>query len=210
MKTGLVHGSPLYVYLWLAYLAMFGLTAWSIYNAIISARLTAAVQRHIDDVDLFDLFPFEAVGRQGLALSLLLIGGTTLSLVFVYLRHDFLSWQNLAIYLVLTSATILVFFLVMWPTHRTLERVKAQKLLLVQCAVGRLFRQLEELTSRDSDTHAISSEIQALLALEQRLKLVPTWPYTVEMLRTLLFSTLTPLLVASSRLIGTLISEGRL
>lgn len=210
MAAGLTNASPQYLFLWLAYLVMFGLTGWSTYNSLTSARLTAALQRHINDVDLFNLQPFEAVGRQGLALSLLLIGGITLSLVFVYRHHDFLYWQNLVLYLVLSTASVLVCFLVMWPTHHTLEQFKTQKLLLVQHSVGQRFHLLEELTSSGGDTQPVSYEIQALLALEQRLKLVPTWPYTVDMLRTLLLSSLTPAIVAGTRLIGTLIAEGYL
>jgi hypothetical protein len=210
MTWGLEHAPAQFLYLWLAYLTMFGLTGWSTYNSLISARLTTNVQRHIDAVNLFDLSPFEAVGRQGLALSLLLIGGITVSLVFMYWNHEFLYWQNLALYLVLSSASCLVFYLVMWPTHRTLERFKGQKLLFVQQSIGRLFHQLEELTSCGNDTQPVSAEIQVLISLEQRLRLVPTWPYTIDMLRTLFFSSSTPVVVAGTRLIGTLISEGYL
>jgi hypothetical protein len=98
----------------------------------------------------------------------------------------------------------------MWPTHRTLERFKGQKLLFVQQSVGRLFHRLEELTAFGSATQPVSAEVQVLLALEQRLRLVPTWPYTIDMLRTLLFSSLTPAIVAGTRLIATLIAEGYL
>jgi hypothetical protein len=175
-----------------------------------SARLTTVVQHHIEEVNVFDLSPFEAVGRQGLALSLLLIGGITISLVFMSQHREFLYWQNLALYLVLSSASCLVFYLVMWPTHCTLERFKGQKLLFVQQSVGRLFQRLEELTTHGSDTQAVSAEIQVLLALEQRLRLVPTWPYTIDMLRTLIFSSFTPAIVAGTRLIATLITEGYL
>lgn len=209
--NGLLRLSPMWIYLWLAYLFTFGITLWSIYNAMQSARLTATVQRHIVDVDLFNLTPFETVGRQGLVGSLILIGGTTLSIILNYEReylHQFLHWQNLALYLVLSAATVSVFFLIIWPTHRTLARVKAQKLLLVQQAGGRLFRQWEELSTHGAETQALSDEIQALLALEQRLKLVPTWPYTVEMLRTLLLSALTPLLVAASRIVTARLTGG--
>lgn len=208
---GLIRLSPMWIYVWLAYLFTFGITLWSIYNVMQSARLTATVQRYIVDVDLFDLTPFEAVGRQGLVGSLTLIGGTTLSVILNYEReylHQFLHWQNLALYLVLGIATVSVFFLIMWPTHRTLARVKAQKLLLVQQTGGRLFRQWEALATRGAETQGLSSELQALLALEQRLRLAPTWPYTVEMLRTLLLSALTPLLVAASRLVTIRLTGG--
>lgn len=201
---GLIRLSPMWVYLWLAYLFTIGLTLWSVYSTIRSARRAAGIQRQIADVDLFDLTPFETVGRQGLVGSLMLLGGTTLSILLNYEReylHQFLHWQNLALYLVLSSAIVSVFFLIMWPAHRTLARVKAQKLLLVQQASGRLFHQWEEQATRGAETQALSHEIQAILTLEQRLRLVPTWPYTVEMLRTLLLSALTPLLVAASRLV---------
>jgi hypothetical protein len=194
----------------LTYLVLYGCSTWLIYAAISSARLTAVLHRHILHEGPFDLTCFEPVGQQGLVLSLIFAGAITISLPFADIRSFLLYWQNWVIYSILIFATVLLFFLVMWPAHRILLRVKKQKLASVEHLIGQTFSKLETLTADKADTHDTATELQAWLALEQRLKQTRTWPYDTEMLRTLFLSVLTPLFVAISRVVGTLLTEGRL
>ena len=87
-------------------------------------------------------------------------------------------------------------------------RVKEQKLAGVQSLIGQTFRKLEMLAANGADTQPVATEVQAWLTLEQRLKQTRTWPYDTEMLRTLFLSVLTPLFVASARVVGTYMTEG--
>lgn len=189
-------------------LIMYGALAWLIYAAMGSARLTALLHRDVLHQDPFDLTPFEPVGRQGLILALIFVGAITLSLLFIYTRTMFSEWQGIVIYSILVLATVSIFFTVMWPAHRVLRRVKEQKLADVQRWIGHTFQKLETLAAEGADTQPAATEVQAWLTLEQRLKQTRTWPYDTEMLRTLFLSVLTPLFVATARVVGIYLTEG--
>jgi hypothetical protein len=189
-------------------LIMYGTLVWLCYAALGSARLTALLHRDVLHEDPFDLSPFEPVGRQGLILAMIFIGAITLSLLFIYTRTMFLEWTSIIVYSILVLVTVSIFFTVMWPAHRILLRVKDQKLAGVQRLIGQTFRKLETLAADGADTQPVATEVQAWLTLEQRLKQTRTWPYDTEMLRTLFISVLTPLFVATARVVGTYLTEG--
>jgi hypothetical protein len=189
-------------------LIMYGALGWLIYAALGSARLTALLHRDVLHRDPFDLTPFAPVGRQGLILAMIFVGAITLSLLFLYTRDMFLDWQGIAVYSILVLVTVLIFFTVMWPAHRVLQRVKQQKLAGVQRLIGQGFHRLESLAADGADTQPLATEVQAWLTLEQRLKQTGTWPYDTEMLRTLFLSVLTPLFVAIARVVGMYLTEG--
>jgi hypothetical protein len=197
-------------YLLFVYLVLYGTVTWLIYAATSSARLTAVLHRYIVHDDPFDVSCFEPVGRQGLVLSLIFAGAITISLPFADIRNFLLYWQNWVIYSILLATTVLLFFLVMWPTHRMLLRVKKQQLATVERLIGQTSANFQSLTADRADTQSAATDLQAWLALEQRLKQTRTWPYDTEMLRTLFLSVLTPLFVALARVVGTLFTEGRL
>jgi hypothetical protein len=192
------------------YICMYGGLAWLIYAALSSARLTALLQRRLRPHNPFDLAPFAPVGRQALVLALIFVGAITLSLLFLYTPRLFFDWASLVIYSVLTLTTLSVFFGVMWPAHVTLARVKAQKQAAVQRLIGQTFDQLEAVLDAGSARQPLAAEFETWLTLEQRLAQTPTWPYNLEMLRTLALSVLTPLFVALFRVVGLWWSEGHL
>lgn len=189
-------------------LVMYAALAWLIYAALGSARLTAILHRHVQHKDPFDLTPFEPVGRQGLILAIIFVGAITLSLFFIDTRTIFLEWQGILVYSILVLVTVSIFFTVMWPAHRVLQRVKQEKLANVQRMIGQAFGRLETPTADGADTQRMATEMQAWLMLEQRLKQTRTWPYDTEILRTLFLSVLTPLFVAIARVVGTYLTEG--
>ncbi|MCC6455881.1 MAG: ABC transporter ATP-binding protein [Caldilineaceae bacterium] len=189
-------------------LIMYGALVWLIYTALGSARWTALLHGYVLHDDPFDLTPFEPVGRQGLILAMIFVGAITLSLLLIYTRTMFLEWQGIVVYSILVLVTVSIFFIVMWPAHRILLRVKEQKVAGVQRLIGQTFRKLETLAADGVDTQVAATEVQAWLTLEQRLKQTRTWPYDTEMLRTLFISVLTPLFVAIARVVGTYLTEG--
>jgi hypothetical protein len=189
-------------------LIMYGALVWLIYAAMGSARWTALLHRHVLHKDPFDLTPFEPVGRQGLILAMIFVGIITLSLLFIFTQTLFLDWQGIVVYSILVLVTILIFFTVMWPAHRILQRVKEQKVTGVQRLIGQNFRELETQAADGADTQPVATELQTWLTMEHRLKQTRTWPYDTEVLRTLFLSVLTPLFVAITRVVGTYLTEG--
>jgi hypothetical protein len=197
-----------YSYLMLLYLLMYGGLGWLIYTAMSSARLTALLHKYIQHKDPFYLSPFEPVGWQGLSLALIFVGLITLALLLGYSPSLFLYWQAIAILSILILVTISLFFAVMWPTHRMLQQVKEQKIISIQHLIGQTFAKLDALAAGELDTQPVATEVQAWLALEQRLNRIRTWPYDTEMLRTLFLSVLTPIAVGIARLVGVYLTEG--
>jgi hypothetical protein len=182
---------PLY---WaLSMVAMYGLLAWIIYLSVASSRSGDVLLRQPLRINLFNPVPFEAIGRQGLLLALMFIGGLTLSLIFSF------RWENLAqpffwlIYLVLILFTLLIFFASMRPAHRVLARQKDLELAGVRSHLERLGRDLMLRVDQHQETGAVAAEFNALTAYEERLQSTRTWPYNTRMLRTLFFSFLVPL-----------------
>jgi hypothetical protein len=185
-----------------------GALAWLIHTSLGSARLTALLHHRIVHEDPFDITPFEPVGRQGLVLAMIFVGAITLSVLFIYGRTMFWVWQNIVIYALLVLATVLIFFIVMWPTHQTLRHAKLQELAGIQRLIGQTMRTLEARVAEGADTQAVVNEVPVLLTLEQRLMQTRTWPYDTEMLRTLFVSVLAPLILAGARAVGTYLTQG--
>jgi hypothetical protein len=185
-----------------------GAFVWLLYAAMGSARLTALLHHRILHEDPFDITPFEPVGRQGLVLAMIFVGAITLSVLFLYGRTMFWVWQDLVIYAILVLATVLIFFIVMWPTHRTLRHAKQQELAGIQRLIGQTMRTLEARVAEGADTQSSVNEVPVLLTLEQRLKQTRTWPYDTEMVRTLFVTILAPLILAGARAVGTYLTQG--
>ena len=182
-------------------LVMFGMMGWVIYLSLSRSRLTAVLHRQPIEIDIFDISPFESVGRQSLMLSLSLVGGTVLSLFFVFDPESFLSLGDLIVYVLLSLATFAVFFLNMRYTHRALANEKKRELSGARKQVNRAYRQLQALSADGADTVNVTSEINAWTTMETRLKETRTWPYNTEMMRTLTFSVLTPIAIGLSRVV---------
>ena len=173
---------------------MYGLLGWTIYSVIASTRRMTELHRQPLEIDLLDTKPFEPIGRQSLTISLVFIGGITLGLVFGLNVQQIYFWQTWIISAPLAAVAVLVFFLNMRHTHRVLAAEKKRELAAVEQRI-RLARQtMRQRIATGESLGAIAAEFNALVAYEARLRAAPTWPHNISMLRTLLFSTLIPLL----------------
>ena len=181
-------------YLFLAMVLMFGLLGWAIYGALASTRLTTALHRQPLRFDLFDLEPFRPIGRYSLAIALVFVGGTVLSMLFGVRSESFLAWQNWAVALVLMLVPIMVFFLNMRDTHRVLAAEKQRELEGVRSLIVGASRTLMRRLQAGEPAGELGAEINALVAYEQRVRAVSTWPYDTATLRTLFVSLIIPVL----------------
>ncbi len=182
---------PLY---WaLSMMAMYALLAWIIYLSVASTRDGELLLRQPLRINLFNPAPFEAIGRQGLLLALMFIGGLTISLILSF------RWENLAqplfwlIYLVLVLVTLLIFFSSMRPAHRVLAKHKDAELAGVRRQLERLGGEMMQRMNTGQESAGVAAEFNAVAAYEARLQATRTWPYNTNMLRALFFSFLVPL-----------------
>lgn len=192
--------SALYWYLSLAF--MYGLLAWVILGSVASTRLNTALHRQQLRVDILDPTQFEAVGRQSLILALVFIGGITLSLVITFQPGNLTQPSFWVTYFLLVFAVMLIFFLNMRPTHRVLTAAKQRELEPLQGQINASCRALAQKMERNKETGSLPAEINALIAYEQRLLAARTWPYNINMLRTLFFSVLIPIGSVMARLMA--------
>ncbi len=174
---------------------MFGLLAWTIYASVHATRVTAALHRQPLRVDLFDLRPFESIGRQSLMLALVFVGGLALSFLLGLDARNLRAWQTWVTNAPLAAVPILVFFLNMWPTHRLLEATRRRELAAVGPLVQHALTQAQQAVAAGRSPGAASPDLAALLAYQARVQAAPTWPYSTVMLRTVVVSGLLPLVV---------------
>jgi hypothetical protein len=172
---------------------MFGLMAWFIYSALSGTELFNELNRHPHDLNIFDLEPLEPIARWSFGIALTLIGGITLSLLIGVpgiSLNLFMNPQGVIIYGSLLTATILVFFLNMYSTHRALVRAKARELKCVHLNLAKLSNALKEQPERGNPValEGLSSAISSWVTYEKRIKEVPEWPYTSQIRRNLLVS----------------------
>ena len=190
------------IYWKLSMAVMYALMGWIIYLSVASTRSGEALLRQPLRINLFNPAPFEAIGRQGLLLALMFIGGLTLSLIFSF------RWESLTqplfwlVYLVLVLVTLLIFFTSMRPAHQVLAKHKEHELSGVRRNLEQLGQELMQRLDGQEDASKVASEFNALAAYESRLQGTRTWPYNTNMLRTLFFTFLVPL---GSFLVKTLI-----
>jgi len=198
---GLLFSSPwelyqdfswLVLYLTIISCLMYALLGWVVYSSIVGTRLPAELYRHKLDIDIFDLKPFEPIGRQSLAVSLAFMGGIAISLLFSDVSEGLFTVQFWLIYLVLIVVAVLVFFLNMIPTHRVLSAAKNEEMEAVKQNLIGAYRELMNQGASGADTQASAVELNAWKISQEMVEDSKTWPYNIETLRNLLFTVLIP------------------
>lgn len=103
---------------------MMGLLGWTIYDAISSTRVIAELHRQPLRINLFDIKPFEPMGRQSLVVALVFAGGFLLGAIFgVSVDNPF----SLLIDLPMMFIPVAVFFLSMRHTHNALAGERSDR-----------------------------------------------------------------------------------
>jgi hypothetical protein len=172
-----------------------GLLGWLIYSSLSGMRLFTGLQHHPLDINVFDLRPLEPIGRWSLGIALAYIGGSALSLLFV--PQMTLNVEAIVLYGILILTPVLVFFLNMLSTRQTIVAAKRRHLDMVRGHLAEASLALEEAAAKDQQeqTEALLESAAAWIAYEERVKKVPEWPYTADIRRNLVLSTLLPLAV---------------
>ena len=172
-------------------------------------ELTNTLLRQPVRVEIFDLRPFQPIGRQSLSLSVMFVGGMMLGLLSSNFAEEELRLEYLINNAVIIALIVAIFFLNTHNVHQLLTTTKQQKLESVEHHLARAYYRMEELITANQDTFAVATELNALAISKQELKAIRTWPYNTEMLRTIFISIVTLLLVAFARVIAVLWDTGR-
>ncbi|NIV37400.1 MAG: hypothetical protein GWN58_50670 [Anaerolineae bacterium] len=172
-----------------------GLQGWIVYSSLSGMRLFTGLQHHPLDINIFDLRPLEPIGRWSLGLAVIFVGGSALSLLFV--PQMTLSVEVVVLYGIMILTPVLVFFLNMLSTRQTIVAAKRRKLDVVRDNLVAASLALDEQlgNGQPENAEALLDSFAAWVTYEERVKSVPEWPYTSEIRRNLVLSTLLPLVV---------------
>lgn len=182
---------------------VFGLIGGIIYRSLAESRLVSALHRQPLHIDIFNPLPLEPVARFSLGISLVYLGGVTMSVLFNPDPQELLSIKSLIIYGSIIMAAVLIFFLTMVSTHRVMAEVKERELALVRRNLSKAYGEWKERNAKGQlqEMEALSYAITAGLAYEKRIEEAPEWPYTTDTLRNLAVSTLLPILAWVAQII---------
>jgi len=184
---------------------MYAVIAWVIYGTVAGTRLNRALLRQPLEIDIFDISPFEPIGRGSVLASLAFIIGATLAMVFSITGQFVLDFESFVVYVFFACVAILVFFLNMRDTHRVLADTKERELNLAQGRISQAYQALKHKAHDGEAAQAIAGEMNVWIACKGRLSKARTWPYNTEIIRNLLISTLMPMGVAALRRLGTVL-----
>jgi hypothetical protein len=171
---------------------MMGLLGWTIYDAISSTRVIADLHHQPLRIDLFDIRPFEPMGRQSLVVALVFAGGFLLGALFgVSVDNPFSLLLNLPMMFI----PVAVFFLSMRHTHNALLGEKKQQIQAVSQKINQTSHAIQLLITSGLGLGALADEYSALVTYEEQLRKTRTWPYNTTMIRTIFITVLAPLLM---------------
>ena len=173
-----------------------GLLFWLIYDTLTSVIRIARLCRHELQLDIFETELLTPVAKWSLGISLVFVGGTSLSLVF-QTQENLLQWQTITMYAILIIVILLIFFLSMWSVHMVMDKVKKRKLILVKRNIVEISRELEKKMSRGllSGAEELSSNITSLATYQRMIQAIPVWPFNADIIRKLAVSMLAPVAI---------------
>lgn len=172
---------------------------WALYLAIASSRLTKEIFRQPIDVDIFDLRPFEPIGRESLMVSFAFIVGATIAMAFTITPDLVLTIESIIVYFLFALMTIVVFYANMIDTYRLLADAKKRELNLAQDHISNTYLIFKQSAEEGGDINARMLDMNAWIAVRERLAKTQTWPHSTATIGRLLVSSLMPAGVAGLR-----------
>lgn len=190
------HGRWLLVYHVLSDVFMFGLMALLINDGMIrSWRFKTIVQAGLQ-LDIFDRGALTPLARWGQTVSLTLVGGICLSLLFQ--SYDTLKTvQSVVIYSILIAVSLAQFFTSIWSIHGALVTAQQRELAIVRKHWIRARYELKQKLANESqdDVARFYEPVVVLSAYESLVLSASTWPFNPKIVRELLASLVAPILI---------------
>lgn len=175
---------------------MFSLLAAAIYGSVMRSRQLAAYSRSGIEIKVFDGHLLTPFAKWGQSLSLVFVGGISLSLLFQSYQ-SLRSLESVMIYGCLIVVAMTLFFMSMWTVHMALVSAQDKELAKVR----------RDLTvARDALTHRRDCETAAALqdaylpvvmlgVYERQVLKASTWPFNLAIVGRVFASAVAPLAV---------------
>jgi len=166
--------------------------SYFIYSALSGTRLFAELHGGSLEVNIFELESLEPIARWSLTIALYYIGGITIGLIS--LPRFSIGIADVIGYIPATLAPVIVFFLNMQTVHVAMVEAKERELKMIRAKMVEASHALQSSAAKgeDKDAQALLASIEAWEAHQKRVKALPEWPYTGEIRRNLVLSSLLP------------------
>ncbi len=177
-----------YVTYWMWFFEMvlaYSPLSWIVYRIVVNTRLIAILQALPMQVNIFDIEPFEPVGRHGLNFTVAFLGSVALSAIFLVSREAMFVPQFWIAYTTMILIAIAGFFLGMRHTHRVLTGTKQRELDRVKQHIVNAYSTITRAKAKGQDVDSVAREINAWFACQLELKKARTWPFNTETLNKL-------------------------
>ena len=172
----------------------FALLAAAIYGSVRRSRHLAAHSRVGLELNVFDGHLLTPFAQWGQSLSLVFVGGISLSLLFQS-YESLRSMEGVIVYGSLVIVALTLFFMSMWTVHVALARAQDRELARVRRDLAAAREAL--LRHRASDSAGAAQDaylpVVVLGAYERQVLDAPTWPFNPTIVGRVLASAVAPL-----------------
>ncbi|MGD2145425.1 MAG: hypothetical protein PVH41_01880 [Anaerolineae bacterium] len=184
-------------YVILAGAVLFGLLGWSLYSTLAGTRLFSEARTRPEGVNVFELAFLEPIGRWSLGVALSYVGGITLTLLF--LPPPARTVETVVMFGLCLLAPVLVFFVNMMSARRIVVRAKRQEMTMVHDGLRAASHAMKAQAAQGDpqEMSVLLGQFTAWVAVEQRVKQVPEWPYTASIRQGLALSLLLPVVIGA-------------
>jgi hypothetical protein len=172
---------------------MFALLAAAIYGSVLRSRHLAAHSRGLE-LNVFDGHLLTPFAQWGQSLSLVFVGGISLSLLFQS-YESLRSMEGVMIYGSLVAVALTLFFMSMWTIHGALARAQEKELCRVRrdLAAAREALLRHRACESTAAVHDLYLPVVVLGAYERHVLDAPTWPFNPTIVGRVFASAVAPL-----------------
>lgn len=174
---------------------LFAVLGCILFMVFIAARRVTKLVQQTNITNILDPTPFRPVAKWSLAVSLSIIGGIVINLIF--LNDEWLG-INTIFYIVFLIFAAMVFFIGMWSTHQIMLENKqreinktSEKLVALH---GEALLCVEKRQLKQADI--LLDICSKLRAHQHMLERVSEWPFTSDNIGSLVFSISAPVLIS--------------
>lgn len=173
---------------------MFGLLAAVIYSSVARSRHLAAYSRAGLELNVFDAHLLTPFAQWAQSLSLVFVGGISLSLLFQS-YESLRSMEGMIIYGSLVVVALTLFFTSMWTIHAALARAQEKELSRVRrdLAAAREALLRHRACEPAAAVHGPYLPVVVLGIYERHVLDAPTWPFNARIVGRVFASTVAPL-----------------
>jgi len=172
----------------------FALLGATIYGSVMRSRQLAAHSRAGLELNVFDGHLLTPFAQWGQSLSLVFVGGISLSLLFQS-YESLRSMEGVIVYASLVVVALTLFFMSMWTIHVALAKAQDKELARVRRDLAAAREAL--LRHRDGESAAVVEEayfpVVVLGVYEQQVLHASTWPFNPTIVRRVFASAVAPL-----------------